>query len=81
MSLHEGAEPRKPVSGSGGHDREMMLQAIRTAVSRSKLQTTTLETIGLSLRQNKIDCEQARKWLRSEGLLGFLNFGPGSAST
>lgn len=54
--------------GDTSAERELLINILRTAQARSRLVTNTLETIGVSLRQNQITCEQARAWIAEEGL-------------
>jgi hypothetical protein len=63
MSIHEGSTPSKPVLKGSAGERELLLQALRTATARSKLVTNLFETIGVSLRHNQISSEEAMKWL------------------
>jgi len=58
-------------------ERELLIHALRTAVARSRLVTNALETIGVSLRHKSVTTEQAMAWLRDEGLLPHVQFGPG----
>jgi hypothetical protein len=57
--------------------RELVLSAIRVAATRSRLQTNILDSVGVALRHKSIDCAGAIAWLRDEGLLDHLPFGPG----
>jgi hypothetical protein len=74
MSIHESSQPSKPKGHAG--EREYLLSALRVATARSKLATNVFETVGVSLRHQKIDCDQALAWLRDEGLLDHIHFGP-----
>jgi hypothetical protein len=51
-------------------ERDWLLSSLRTAATRSRLKTSLLETIHVALRQKRIDCAGAVKWLEDEGLLG-----------
>jgi hypothetical protein len=53
------------------------LSAIRVAATRSRLQTNILDSVGVALRHKSIDRAGALAWLRDEGLLDHLPFGPG----
>jgi hypothetical protein len=57
-------------------ERDLLLTALRTAAARSRLITNELDTIGVSLRQKVINCEQALAWAKEEGLLHWIKFGP-----
>jgi hypothetical protein len=59
-------------------DRELMMQILRAAAARSRLITHTLESVGTSLKQRAITIEDAMAWLRDEGILDLLQFGPPS---
>ena len=61
-------------------ERELLINILRTAMARSRLVTNTLETIGVSLRQNQITCAQARAWITEEGLDHHLQLRKGGAS-
>jgi hypothetical protein len=41
-----------------------------------RLATNEFDTIGISLRQKIITCEQALEWARDEGLIGWIRLGP-----
>jgi hypothetical protein len=61
--------------------RELLIHGLRTAVSRTRLITTTLETISVQLRHRQVSTEQAIEWIRDEGLAHYLQLGPkGGAS-
>jgi hypothetical protein len=57
-------------------ERDLLLTALRAAAARSRLITNELDSIGVSLRQKVITCEQALEWLKDEGLLHWVHFGP-----
>jgi hypothetical protein len=57
-------------------ERDLVLSALRVAATRSRLTTNCLETIGIALRQKQVDCAGALAWLKAEGLLELLPFGP-----
>jgi hypothetical protein len=56
--------------------RELLIHALRTAESKSRLTTATIEAISVQLRHRQITTEQAVEWIRSEGLEHYLQFGP-----
>jgi hypothetical protein len=58
-------------------ERDLILSSLRVAATRSRLTTNIFESVGVALRQKQIDCAGAIKWLRDEGLLDHLPFGPG----
>jgi hypothetical protein len=57
-------------------ERDLVLSALRVAVTRSRLVTNSLEAVGIALRQKQIDCAGALAWLNDEGLIDLLPFGP-----
>jgi hypothetical protein len=57
-------------------ERDLLLSALRAATARARLAATEFETIGISLRQKLITCEQALEWARDEGLIGWVRIGP-----
>jgi hypothetical protein len=57
-------------------ERDFLLTALRAAAIRSRLVSTEIESIGLSLRHRKINCEQALSWLRDEDLIHWVRLGP-----
>jgi hypothetical protein len=62
-------------------EREYLMHALRTAAARARLTTNVLDTIGVSLRHKKVSTDEAMAWLKDEGLLDHLHFGPvGDAS-
>jgi hypothetical protein len=63
-----------PVDTAG--ERELLIHSLRLAVARSRLVTNVLETVGISLRHQAIDCDVAMVWLSEEGLLDWLELGP-----
>ena len=56
--------------------RELLIHGLRTAVSRTKLITSTIEAISVQLRHRQITTEQAVQWVHDEGLDQYLQFGP-----
>jgi hypothetical protein len=59
--------------------RDLILSSLRVAATRSRLVTNILDSVGVALRQKQIDCAGALAWLKDEGLLDHLPFGPGVA--
>jgi hypothetical protein len=56
-------------------EREVLIHVLRTAVSRTRLITATLEAIGVHLHHRQITTEQAYQWIRDENLTQYLQFG------
>ena len=67
-------ELREDTSG----ERDLILSSLRVAATRSRLTTNILDNVGVALRQKQIDCAGALAWLKDEGLLDHLPFGPGA---
>jgi hypothetical protein len=57
-------------------ERDLLLSALRAATARARLAATEFDTIGISLRQKQITCEQALESARDEGLIGWIRLGP-----
>ena len=57
-------------------ERDLILSSLRVAATRSRLMTNLFDSVGIALRQKQIDCAGALSWLREEGLLHHLPFGP-----
>jgi hypothetical protein len=57
-------------------ERDLLISALRAATARARLAATEFDTIGISLRQKLISCEQALEWARDEGLIGWVRLGP-----
>jgi len=57
-------------------ERDLLLSAFRAATARARLAANEFDTIGISLRQKLITCEQALEWARDEGLSGWVRLGP-----
>jgi hypothetical protein len=68
------APGKSDVDSSG--ERDLLLSALRAATARARLAATEFDTIGISLRQKLISCEQAIEWARDEGLAGWIRLGP-----
>ena len=67
--------PSKPCGDTSG-ERDLLLSALRAATARARLAATEFDTIGISLRQKLITCEQALQWARDEGLIAWVRLGP-----
>jgi hypothetical protein len=67
----------KPVREDTSGERDLILSSLRVAATRSRLITNIFDSIGVALRQKQIDCAGAMAWLKDEGLLDHLPFGPG----
>jgi hypothetical protein len=65
---------RKPIDPQA--ERELLINLLRTAVSRARLDVNLLETVGVSLRHRQVDVEGAMTWLKEEGLLEAVQLGP-----
>jgi hypothetical protein len=66
----------KPDMGDSPGARDLLLTSLRVAATRSRLETNIFDSVGVALRQKVIDCAGAMEWLRDEGLLELLPFGP-----
>lgn len=53
-----------------------MLTSIRAATARQRLIANLLDTVGVTLRERRINIAEAMAWLKEEGLLDLLPFGP-----
>jgi hypothetical protein len=67
----------KAIQADTSGERDLILSSLRVAATRSRLQTNLFDSVGIALRQKQIDCAGALAWLRDEGLLDCLPFGPG----
>jgi hypothetical protein len=65
----------KPFGDSPG-ERDLVLGALRVASAEARLVANTIDTIGASLRQKAVTCEDALRWAAEENLLGLIKFGP-----
>jgi hypothetical protein len=74
MNIHTTTVARKPIDPQA--ERELLINLLRTAVSRARLDVNLLETVGVSLRHRQIDVEGAMTWLKEEGLLEAVQLGP-----
>ena len=74
-SVAKALAPGKSNVDSSG-ERDLLLSALRAATARARLAATEFDTIGISLRQKAITCEQALEWCRDEGLIGWIRLGP-----
>lgn len=68
--------PQGKSNADSSGERDLMLSALRAAVARAKLAANELESIGISLRQRAISCEEAMRWAKDEGVLGLIRLGP-----
>jgi hypothetical protein len=69
----------KPFGDSAG-ERDLVMSAFRVANAETRLVANTLDTIGASLRQKAISCQDALIWAQEEGLLHLIKFGPAKAA-
>jgi hypothetical protein len=69
--------PQSKSSVDTSGERDLILSSLRVAATRARLITNTFDTVGIALRQKQIDCAGALAWLKEEGLLEHLPFGPG----
>ena len=67
----------KPPQGGPDGQRTFLISAIRAASARARLATNVLDTIGVSLRERVISCDEAVAWLEEEGLLAEVEYRPG----
>jgi hypothetical protein len=66
----------KPVLGDTPGERDLMLSALRVASAQARLVANQIDTIGASLRQKAISCQEALAWARQEDVDGWIQFGP-----
>ena len=66
----------KPLHEDTSGERDLILSSLRVAATRSRLMTNLFDSVGIALRQRQIDCAGALAWLKDEGLLHHLPFGP-----
>ena len=66
----------KPALGDTPGERDLMLSALRVASARARLVANQIDTIGASLRQKAISCQDALIWAQEEDLAGWIQFGP-----
>jgi hypothetical protein len=69
----------KPADSGPAGQREFLITALRAASARARLMANLADTIGVSLRNRMITCDEAVAWLREEGLLAEIEFRPGMA--
>jgi hypothetical protein len=67
----------KPLREDTLGERELILSSLRVAAAWSRLQTNLLGSIGVALRQKRVDSAGALEWLKREGLPDQLPFGTG----
>jgi hypothetical protein len=65
----------KPFGDSAG-ERDLVMSALRVASAEARLVANTLDTIGASLRQKAVSCQEALIWAHEEDLLHLIKFGP-----
>jgi hypothetical protein len=73
-SISAGLLNGKPLDANA--DRELLIHLQRTGVSQARLDSAVLDTIAVQLRHRQITTEQAREWVRSEGLERYLKIDP-----
>ncbi len=76
MNVHTPLPADKPQSGDTSGERDLLLSSLRVAAARSRLITNLFDNVGAALRQKQVDCAGALAWLKDEGLLDHLPFGP-----
>jgi hypothetical protein len=54
----------------------LVLSALRVASAQARLVANQIDTIGASLREKTITCEQALEWAHEDGVLHLIKFGP-----
>jgi hypothetical protein len=52
------------------------MSALRVASAQARLVANQIDTIGASLRQKSINCQQALEWAKEDGVLHLIKFGP-----
>jgi hypothetical protein len=70
----------KPDDAGPAGQREFLITALRAASARARLAANLLDTIGVSLRNRMITCDETVAWLNEEGLLEQVEYRPGMAS-
>ena len=60
-------------------ERDLLLNALRAGSIQSRLISTQLDSVNLSLRHRSITCRQALDWLRKDNLLQWVRLGPEGA--
>jgi hypothetical protein len=66
----------KPVLGDTPGERDLMLSALRVASARARLVANQIDSIGASLRQKAISCQDALLWAKQEEVDSWIVFGP-----
>ena len=79
-SIPQRSPQDKPPQGGPAGQRTFLISALRAASARARLATNVLDTIGVSLRERMISCDEAVAWLQDEGLLEQVEYRPGMAS-
>jgi hypothetical protein len=54
----------------------LALSALRVASAQARLVANQLDSIGASLRQKIITCQEALQWAKEEGVIDWIKFGP-----
>jgi hypothetical protein len=80
VSIHHGSPADKPPQGGPAGQRTFLISALRAASARARLATNLFDTIGVSLRERMISCDEAVGWLIEEGLLEQVEYRPGMVS-
>ena len=70
----------KPNDSGPTGQREFLITALRAASARALLAKNLFDTIGVSLRNRLVTCDEAVAWLMDEGLLEEVEYRPGMAS-
>ena len=68
----------KAVLAETNGDKEYLLSVLRAASARAKLISTTVDTIGIALRQKSVTVADAMQWAADKDILPLLQFGPPS---
>jgi hypothetical protein len=76
MNIQQPSPQGKPLREDTSGERDLVLSSLRVAATRSRLITNIFDSVGIALRQKQIDCAGALAWLKDEGLLEHLPFGP-----
>ena len=74
MNQAKALAPKSNTDTSG--ERDLLMSALRAATARARLAATEFDTIGISLRQKLITCDQALEWARDSGLINWIRLGP-----
>ena len=63
--------PSKSVGDTSG-ERDVLMAALRAATARARLAAVEFDSIGISLRQRLVTCEEALQWAHDENILGWI---------